>query len=84
MDSAGPLGGQALRVGYHQAPMKIAGLMRKVPVGALASASGLRFSVASAKPMKLLVQVEEKDGGKYNTIVDVPGDKAVQKVSVVF
>lgn len=79
-----PLEGSGLQASYHQSPGTIAGLIRRVPRGKLAGMEKLSFDVASAKPAKLLVQVEEQDGGKYNTVVEVSGDSALKHVSVLF
>lgn len=79
-----PLEGPGLQADYRQAPGKIMGLVKGVRRGGLAGTERLTFSVASAKPAKLVVQVEEPGGGKYNTIIDVPGDSVVQQVSLAF
>ena len=79
-----PLDGPGLQADYHIAPGKVIGLIRKVRTGSLAGATGLKLTVAAAKEMKLLVQVEEKDGGKYNKVVTVAGDKGIQYLNVAF
>jgi hypothetical protein len=84
--SVGPGGGadrgRALRVEYRQVSGKIDAFARRVRRGALAGAERLMLDVASAKPARLVVQLEEADGGKYNTTVEVPGESAVQKLSL--
>ena len=66
--------GQGLQADYEQAQDKLAGLMKLLPKGRLAGMGQLTFSVAATNPTTLLVQLEEKSGGKYNAIVDVPGN----------
>ncbi len=74
-----PLEGAGMQAKYHQSPLKggapasIAGFVKAIPVGILTGATKLIFSAASLKPAKLIVQLEEKSGGKYNTTIDLPG-----------
>ncbi|HLV80294.1 MAG TPA: hypothetical protein VKT32_08420 [Chthonomonadaceae bacterium] len=77
-----PLDGSGIQADYHQAPALPTAFVRMVPRGKLAEMAKLEFDVASVKPAKLIVQVEEQDGGKYNTEVDVDGGSAVKHVSV--
>jgi hypothetical protein len=55
-----------------------------LPKGALTGAAKLSFSAASQKPAKLIVQVEERGGGKYNTTVEVPGNADRAEINVNF
>jgi len=82
--SGTPLEGQGLQVDYRMAPGKIVGLAKPVPKGSLTGTDKLSFSVAAAKATKLVVQVEEQGGGKYNTIIDVPGESTLQQISLAF
>jgi hypothetical protein len=77
-----PISGKALQTDYKQQTMKIMGLARALPLGSLAGTDKLVFSVAATKPVRLIVQVEEKGGGKYNTIVDVPGNSEVKEFTL--
>ncbi|HZT41995.1 MAG TPA: hypothetical protein VFA07_07385 [Chthonomonadaceae bacterium] len=77
-----PLDGNGMQADYHQAPSIPTAFVRLVPRGKLADMEKLSFDAASARPAKLIVQVEEQDGGKYNTEVDVDGGSAVKHVSV--
>lgn len=56
------------------------GLVRRVPVGSLRGMTALKLSAATEKPLTLLVQFEEKSGGKYHTTVDLPGDGKVADI----
>jgi hypothetical protein len=40
--------------------------------------------VSSARPTEIIIQLEEKGGGKYNRQVSIPGDSKVQKLSLTF
>jgi hypothetical protein len=77
-----PLDGRSMQADYHTAPGRFFGFMRRFERGKLAGKERLQFTAASVKPVRLMVQVEEKGGGKYNAMVEVPGDKAVREVSV--
>jgi len=76
--AAKPLEGPALRAEYHQTPGKPAVLSRALPSWILSGAKTLSFDVASVQPTKLIVQLEQIDGGKYNMVVDLPGGSVSQ------
>jgi hypothetical protein len=73
-----------LKAEYRQGPGKIAGLVRHLPHGKLSGMERVMLDVASARPTEIVVQVEEKSGGKYNKQVSIPGDSKVQKLSLAF
>jgi hypothetical protein len=79
-----PLEGRGLQADYHQAPMKVVGFVRRFPRGKLNGTTKLAFDVAALKATKILVQVEEKGGGKYNSIIDVPAGKVPTAMSLPF
>jgi hypothetical protein len=84
-----PMSGQSLerrglQADYQQAPGKIAGFARRLTCGKLDGMDRLAFDVASAKPAQLIVQLEELGGGKYNTMVTVPGESTLRNVSLKF
>ncbi len=79
-----PLDGEGMLAKYHQSPSKIVGFSKFLPSAALAGATRLSISAASLKPAKLIVQVEEKGGGKYNTMIELPGSSGRADVSVNF
>lgn len=72
------LTGPCLRADYHQTPGKPALLNRPLQQWILTGAKMLSFDIASAQPARLIVQIEQYDGGKYNMTVDVPGGSAPQ------
>ena len=82
--SGKPLEGPGIQAKYHQAMGKIAGLAHFIQPGALKGATKIALSAASLKPTKLVVQVEEKGGGKYNTIVELPGNSGRADVTLNF
>lgn len=69
-----PLEGAGLQVKYHVGPGQVAGFARSVPADALTGAAKIKFSAASAKATKIVVQFDESSGGKYTTIIDLPGN----------
>jgi hypothetical protein len=73
-----------LKAEYRQGPGKIVGLVRLVSRGKLIGMERLLLDVASARPTEVIVQVEERSGGKYNKQVSIPGDSRVQKLSLAF
>lgn len=77
-----PLAGRGVRLTYSQAPGNVAAMFRMVPQRLLAGVESIAFTAACTKPTRLLVQLEERGGGKYNALVEVPGGSAAQKVSV--
>jgi hypothetical protein len=82
--SGAPLEGVGMAAKYHQAPAKVVGFSRYVPGPALAGATKLSLSAASLRPAKIVVQVEEKGGGKYNTTVELPGNSGRADLTVKF
>lgn len=68
-----PLTGPGLRADYHQGPGKFVGMMHPIARGSLKGMDQIAFTAAAVKPTKLVVQLEQAGGGKYRTIIDVPG-----------
>jgi hypothetical protein len=67
-----PLAGPGLKAEYRQAEGKFAILSRSLMPWVLTQAKTLTFDAASQHGAKLIVEVEETEGGKYTAIVDVP------------
>lgn len=68
-----PLSANGLRADYTQSS-KPAILLRNLNPWVLTQSKTLRFEAASTKSCKLIVQLEESSGGKYNATIDVPAD----------
>ena len=79
-----PLDGVGLKAEYRQAPGKPVVLSRNMMPWVLTQSKSFSFDAASVNAVKLIVQVEETVGGKYNTIVDIPAGSEVKKVNVPF
>lgn len=79
-----PLEGTGLQAKYHQSPSRVVGLSRFVPLEGLAGATKITLSAASLKPAKILLQVEEKSGGKYNTVMELPGNSGRADLTINF
>lgn len=79
-----PLEGVGLKAEYRQAPGKLAMLSRTMMPWVLTQAKTLAFDAASTNGAKLIVQVEETDGGKYNALVDVPAGSKAKHFSLPF
>jgi hypothetical protein len=82
--SGAPLTGRGIQLDYRQVQGKPVAVIRRIPRGTLTGKSTFSVDVASARPAKLLLQVEEKGGGKYNVLVDVPGGKQLKALSFPF
>jgi len=78
------LEGLGLRADYHVKPGKPTILSHPVQSWILTGTKTLSFDIASVQPTKIIVQVEQYDGGKYNMTVDVPGGSVVQHKSLLF
>jgi len=79
-----PLTGPGLRADYHQGPNKIIGLIKHFTRGRLKGMDQIIFTAAATKPTKLVVQCEQVGGGKYRTIVDVPGSSEAKEYALPF
>ncbi len=44
----------------------------------------IAFSVAALKPTRLVVQLEEKGGGKYLALLNVPGENEIRDIVLGF
>lgn len=69
-----PLSTPGLRADYEQASGKPVILLRNLNPWVLTQSKTLTFEAASSKGSKLIVQLEESSGGKYNATVDIPAD----------
>ena len=79
-----PLSAGGLQANYRQSTGKVIGLVRAVTPKAFAGKSALVLTAASDQKATLVVQVEERDGGKYNTTIDVPGGKESKEFRLAF
>src|SRR5262249_25244337 len=84
LSSGKPLEGKSLQADYHQGQGKIMGMIKQIANGSLAGTKGMAFSAASSKPTKLIVQVEEVGGGKYNSMIDLAGGSQAKVIKLVF
>jgi hypothetical protein len=66
----------ALHVDYNQAAGHLSVFAKLLAPGILVDKTDVSFNVASKRHITMVVQLEEKSGGKYNTVVDVRGDGA--------
>lgn len=79
-----PMEGAGLKADYRQAPGKMVVLSRTLSPWVLTQAKALSFDAAATKGTKLIVQVEERDGGKYNATVDVPSGEERKQFKLPF
>lgn len=84
MDIGAPLDSRCVKATYQQAPGKIAAMVRPLTKGLLTGATGLSFNIASRQGTKVLVQVEETSGGKYNAMADLTGGEKAEIITLPF
>ncbi|BCM90707.1 hypothetical protein IAD21_02567 [Abditibacteriota bacterium] len=74
----------ALQVDYTQAAGRVAAFAKLLPPGVLVDKSKLSFKLASKRHATLIVQLEEKSGGKYNANFEVAGDALATEKNLDF
>ncbi|MBV9867372.1 MAG: hypothetical protein JO316_18600 [Abitibacteriaceae bacterium] len=72
----------ALQADYRQEPGRVVGFARRLPRWKLAGMAHLRFTITSAKPATLLVQMQAKDGSKYNYTLEMAGDSQTKEIDL--
>jgi hypothetical protein len=82
--SGKPLDARCLKTTYKVGASLLLGLVRAVRPGTLAGTKELSFSLAAIRGTRLLVQVEESDGGEYNAQIDVTGGSTAQSIELPF
>ena len=81
MDKDAPTKSRAIRLDYTQEMGKFAAVVHDLNHANLSRYDHLEFDVASSKAGKLLIALEEKNGSRYNAIIDMAGDgKPARKV----
>jgi len=66
-------GGSAILYSYHQSPGKIALITHAIPPGTLTGAKSMSIDIQSQQPARLIVQIEQTDGGKFQMPIDLEG-----------
>jgi hypothetical protein len=84
MAAGKPLDVRCLKTTYKVGAGSLLGLVRAVRPGTLAGMKRISFSMAATRATRLLVQVEETGGGKYNAQVEATGGSAVQSIDLPF
>jgi len=80
--TAAPLRTAGLVVDYEKRSGLLLSLVRPVPPGAMAGADALQLSLASRVKAKLVLKLEQADGGNFETAIDLPGDSRLHPISV--
>ncbi len=78
----GPLPGTSLEASYAVGQAKVGGLFHGLPAGALTGKMSLGMTVAVARSASFLIQLEDDQGGKFNTTVEVAGVKVAKKLAL--
>jgi hypothetical protein len=84
LDKEAPFKTRALRADYTQAPGAFIALARDLRRFNLTHQDRLSFDLASTKSAKLAISLEKKNGSRYMTLVDVPGDSLPIRRSLLF
>lgn len=77
-----PLTATSVEAAYQVGSGKVAGIFHALVSGALAEKTGLTLSVAVLKSATFLVQLEDDQGGKFNTTIEVPGVRSARKLTL--
>jgi hypothetical protein len=68
-----PFPGKWMKLVYKSDPLHLSGAVHSTVAGAVAGKKTVHFQMAANAPTKVTVQIEQTDGGKYNTVLDIPG-----------
>ncbi len=79
-----PLSGPSMKVTYTQKMKKVFGLVKEIPTGAFANAKQIGFTLASQRPVTLVVQVETKSGLKYKNQIQVGEGSVLKEFALPF
>ncbi len=79
-----PLKQPSLLAEYEQGPNRIVALIHDMHPYHLTLTSRLQFDMASSQAATLVVQLEETDGGKYNSTINMPGGDQVQHLQLKY
>lgn len=67
-----PLTGAGIKFVYKQEQNRVVGMSKFISPGTLTGGKSLHIVAAAKKPTKLVAQLEEGSGGKYNVFFDIP------------
>ena len=74
-----PLGGPALEARYKSGAARIGGMIRPIPLHALAGKSALTIALASETATTVRLQLEDDRGAKWDTAIELAGG-SVKKI----
>lgn len=79
-----PLMGKSLKLDYQHSPDSYVVVGRTFSKSPFPKMSRFAFNIASEKPMRLVVQLEEKRGGKYYVTLNMVGDRETREFVLNF
>lgn len=79
---ASTLSGQGLRAKYDRQPGKLLAWLKNIAPGSVSGAASVSFKTQSSQEIQLYVGLEETDGGKWQSVLTVPGGNAVTAQSI--
>lgn len=77
-----PLTGKCLKMDYQHTPDTFIAVGRTFSHSAFRKEGKIAFSVAALKPTRLVVQLEEKGGGKYLVFLNLPGENEIREITL--
>lgn len=84
LDKMAPTKARALRLDYTQEKGKLTAAVHDLKNVDLSKYDHLEFDVATSKPSKLLLTLEEKNGARYVAIIDVAGNSMPSRKALYF
>jgi len=84
IEESKPLKGKSLKIEYKVTPDMFGAVTKNLTRPLFTQNDKIGFSVASLKPIRLLVQVEDRQGGRYNTTLNLLGDSDPREVIIAW
>lgn len=84
LEKKAPTKFRALRLDYTQENGKFTAVIHDLKNVDLSKYDHLEFDIASSKPSKLLLTLEEKNGARYTAVIDVAGSSMSSRKALYF
>lgn len=84
IESSKPLIGKSLKIEYQVTPDMFGAVTKNLTGSFFTKDDKIGLTVASVKPIRLLIQVEDKNGGRYNTTFNLTGDMEARELTIAW
>lgn len=84
IESNKPLIGKSLKIEYQVTPDMFGAVTKNLTGSFFTKDDKIGLTVASVKPIRLLIQVEDKNGGRYNTTFNLTGDMEARELTIAW